>query len=194
MRSWPIAPLSLAVCLAVSALVTACGGASPEGDGESQESLAHASCAEPSQGTALLLDEAGGYCFLYPDSHDVFEPDSERKVIAVDSIVDVQHPRLYLSVEPAAGKPLEKVADDEEALFAGLGVERTSVTVGGLEGVVLDDVPGQDTSRLLLVTASDTLYRFSFVPVGSGYGELSAQTDELYQLVTDSIVFFTPEK
>ena len=63
--------------LALALLVlSACGRPSPAQSVDiEQESVATKGCPAASDDTQLLLNEAHGYCLLYPTGYDVFHPD-----------------------------------------------------------------------------------------------------------------------
>ena len=151
-------------------------------------------CSSTPTGTKLLKNQAHGYCLLYPMGYDVMYPSGYEMVLAAGSLLNVEQPRAYINAQDAAGRTAEQVADELAAEFAvGSDVRRTSVMIDGEEAVVLDNVPGQDTSRQVVVVHDDRLYVWVFVPVGEDYGEVYTQMEDLYATVIDSFTFLPRE-
>jgi hypothetical protein len=44
---------------------------------------------------------------------------------------------------------------------------------------VLDNMPGQDTNRQVVIVHNDRLYKLNFVPVGEDYGDAYRQMEDL---------------
>jgi len=145
-------------------------------------------------GTKLLKNEAHRYCLLYPMGYDVMYPGGYEMVLAAGSLLSVEQPRVYINAREAAGRTAEQVADELAVGFAAeFDVRRSSVMIDGEEAVVLDNVPGQDISRQVVVAHNDRLYVLVFVPASEDYGEVYTQMEDLYAMVIDSFTFLPGE-
>jgi hypothetical protein len=173
-----LAALTLTACAKES---TADSG-SPEG-GTTEE------CPLATTGTQLLTNADHGYCLLYPTGYDLVQPNPDETVILVGSLLDVEHPKAFINVQDAAGRTAAQVADEVEAGMPGFAIQRGSVTIGGEEAVVLDNVPGQDFNRQLVVVHDGRLYKFMFVPADPSLGDLYARMEELYSTMINSFEF-----
>jgi hypothetical protein len=58
---------------------------------------------------------------------------------------------------------------------------------------VLDNMPGQDTNRQVVIVHNDRLYKLNFVPVGEDYGDAYRQMEDLYTTVIHSWNFMPQE-
>jgi hypothetical protein len=107
----------------------------------------------------------------------------------------VKQLRAYIEGHDAAGRTAAQAADELTAEFssADFNIERISITVDGREAVVLDDMPGQDTSRQVVIVHNGRLYKLTFVPEGEDYGDAHAQTENLYATVVNSFKFLSKE-
>jgi hypothetical protein len=147
-------------------------------------------CPTVTEGTQLLLNEAHGYCCLYPVGYQVRYPNDSEAVLFVDSLLNVEQPRASIKVQPAADRTAAQVADELVAEWSmGFDIERTEVTVGGEQVIVLDNVPGQDTNRQVICVHDGLLYELMFMPQGKAYGEVSTRMEQLYATVVGSFRF-----
>ncbi len=72
----------------------------------------------------------------------------------------------------------------------GYAVERTfGLSVGYEPAWVLENVPGQDIGRQVLVVHDGQLYTFTFVPADPSAGDVYAQMEMLYTTVVNSFRF-----
>jgi len=143
-------------------------------------------------GTQLLTNEQHGYCLLYPTGYDVQHPNEHETVLFIGSLLNVEQPRVYIKVQEAGGSTAAQVADELTVALAGFDIKRTSVTIDGEAAVVLDNMPGQDTNRQVVIVHDDRLYMLPFVPASEDYGELYAQMENLYIVVLNSFNFSVP--
>ena len=150
-------------------------------------------CPNATTGTQLLTNEQHGYCLLYPTGYDVQHPNEHETVLFVGSLLNVEQPRAYIKVQEAGGRTTAQVADELTAAFAGFDIKRTNVTIGGEAAVVLDNMPGQDTNRQVVIAYDDCLYMLTFVPASEDYGELYTQMETLYTVIINSFNFSVPQ-
>jgi hypothetical protein len=139
----------------------------------------------------VLTNEEHGYSLRYPTGYDVQYPNEHEAVILVSSLLDVEQPRVHVEVQDAGGRTVEQAADELVADLAPIGwnVERSNLTIDGEEAVVLNNVPGQDISRQVLVVHRDRLYKLTFVLVGGEYGEVYSRVEALYITIINSFKF-----
>lgn len=144
---------------------------------------------EATAGTEVLTSESFGYAFLYPDNYTVVTLDTGDNVV-IDSIMNHTDPRLGIDVEDAAGRTAAEVADALLAEYPeGFVIGRSTITLDGQEAVVLDQVPGQEMSRLVFVVNGDRLYRLMFTHAAPDEGETYTRMENLYTVVTNSFRF-----
>lgn len=147
-------------------------------------------CPEPSGGVALLKNDGHGYCLLYPDTYEPVYPNDDETVLVVGSLLNVEEPRVIITVEDAGSQTVGQTADSLLAEFpAEFNLVKTPLQIGGEEAYMLDNLPGQDFNRQVVVVHNNRLYRFMFAPVGKDYGDVAARTETLYTTVIDSMKF-----
>jgi hypothetical protein len=126
-----------------------------------------------------------GYCLLYPEEYTLVEPFvAEVCLVPTETNILCHTATAIFNVEDAAGRDVSDVVAEIEASGSSFG-ELSSLTVGGVEGVMLPDVRGQDTARLVLFVHDDRLYSLMFILPGDQPGE-SERFDRLYNTVIDS--------
>jgi hypothetical protein len=95
-------------------------------------------------------------------------------------------PRVSIDVTEAGDRTLEQVAEEMVTSYvpSGEDVDRQSVTVGGAEGVLLDNLMGQDLNRRVAVVHNGRLYSLMMMP-------LSPEAEPFYQGVLESLQFLS---
>lgn len=149
-----------------------------------------AGCLVPGGEQQLFTDEANGYCLLYPAGYVAVEGEDNSVSLVKGDIMNHLDPRVEIVVTDALTSTLETVAADLEAQYGlpGTPVERGSITVGGEEAVMLDNLPGQDLNRRVALIHNGQLYRFFFTPLGEP-GAARAAMEAFYQGVLDTFRF-----
>jgi hypothetical protein len=147
-------------------------------------------CLEENSGANSLLNKDHGYCLLYPEGYEIFQPNPDETVLAIGSLLDVEHPRVYIQMTDPAGLDAMQAADKLAADFPGFNIWRSDdLKIDGETAVVLDRVPGQDLSRQVLVVHANRLYKLVFVPSDKSMGDVYNQMKLMYQTVTNSFRF-----
>jgi uncharacterized protein YraI len=149
-----------------------------------------AACAAPSPSTRLFVDEVHGYCLLYPADYTVEQTSPNEVNIVLGSVMNHVDPRVSITAGDASGRTLAQLADQLEADYAppGMDVERGSITVAGVEAVLLDNLPGQDLNRRVILVHNGRFYSFFFTPLGDP-GPARIQMETFYQQILDSFRF-----
>jgi hypothetical protein len=155
---------------------------------------AGAECPAETAETVLLRNEEQGYCLLYPAEYTAEQPTEGETVLFVGSLMDVEHPKLFINVEDAGERTAQEAADELVAEFQqtmpDLEIERTfGVMVDGAFAERLDKVPGQDLSRQVIFVQNGRLYKLTFVPADEAAGEIYTEMEAFYELVIDSFSF-----
>lgn len=150
-----------------------------------------AACPSVSADVQLLIDRQLGYCLLYPAGYSALGINVNATEIVSASLMNHVQPRISLVVEDAAGRTLAQVADQLVADYTLPGVksERSSLTVGGAAAVMLDNLPGADLNRRVVVIQQGRLYSFFVGPLGEQGSATRQEAERLYQQVMDSFRF-----
>jgi hypothetical protein len=147
-------------------------------------------CLEEISGAKSLVNQAHGYCLLYPDGYDIISPNPDEIDIVVGSLLDVEHPRVIIKVANAAGGDVNQAADKTVADFPGFDIWlNDGLKIDGKAAVVLDRIPGQDLSRQVLVVHGGRLYKLIFLPSDESMGDVYNQMKLLHKTVTNSFRF-----
>lgn len=124
-------------------------------------------CPTPAGDAQLLVNAADGYCLLYPAGYIAEQTAPGATSIVLGSRMNHTDPRVGIEVSDAQGRTLEEIGDQFVADYAlGFDVVRSTTTVGGAEALVLDNLPGQDLNRRVVVLHNGRLYSFFFTPLG----------------------------
>jgi hypothetical protein len=148
-----------------------------------------AACPTSAGDSQLLVNAEDGYCLLYPASYVAEQTALGAMSIVLGSLMNHSDPRVGIEVSDAQGRTLAEIGDQLVADYAaGFDVVRGSTTVGGAEALVLDNLPGQDLNRRVVVLHDGRLYSFFFTPLGET-DETRAALEAFYQGVLDSFQF-----
>ncbi len=152
-------------------------------------------CPEATAGTELLRNTEHNYCLLYPAGYTVEQPNENETVLVVGSLLNAEDPRLHVEVTAAEDLTTAAAAGQLEAdtSIAGVEIERSLVTIGGEEAVVLDNLPGQEINRRVIFVHAGRLYNLMFAPAGENMGEAYTRMEALYDLVLRSFTLLPPE-
>jgi hypothetical protein len=127
----------------------------------------------------LFTSEAGGYCLIYPQTYcwlpgqdalsNTFvslDPAEEATNRCTDDplILHGEVVWLQIKVSPAAGQPLEELIAGYRANEAVFGLEFADVVLDGATAVQINNMPGQDISRVLFAVHHDQFYELTFQP------------------------------
>jgi len=137
---------------------------------------------EARDGLATVRDFNRGFCLLVPASYTVFETDPTGIVVAKESLLNVTDPRLAIVVTAAEGRTAEQFADEIVAAMAGFDIKRNTVEIAGEQAVILDNVPGQDLNRRVLIVYNERLYDLTFSPLDN------TELEAFYQAIIDDLV------
>lgn len=152
-------------------------------------------CPPETADTVLLRNEEHGYCLLYPADYMTEQPNESETVIFVGSLLNVEDPKLFITVEDAGGRTAQEAADAlvaefDTAMGGNSGIERSfGLMVDGVFAEQLDNVPGQDLSRQIITVNNGRLYKLTFVPYGEDAGEVFTEMEALSDLAIASFSF-----
>jgi hypothetical protein len=152
-------------------------------------------CATPEPGNVLYTNDSAGYCLIYPEGY-VQEGPAESTMISPApgrQGQEPQQPFVTIDVVETQGMTAAGMADQMMTDMPMFEMERSELTLGGEEAVVLDRVPGQDLNRQVLVVHDEQLYVLSFFPSDPARGETFTQMETLYATVTNSFQFLPQE-
>ncbi len=151
----------------------------PEGD----------NCPETTVDTRLLKNKRHGYCLLYPVGYKVEKPSEVETDLVVGSLLNAEDPRVNIRVEDAGGRTAEELAEQVTVDFEAFPVERSSIVLGNVEAIVLDQLPGQDINRRVLFEHDGLLYQLTFWPADENAGDAYRRMETLYDKIVASFAF-----
>ncbi len=143
----------------------------------------------------VQIDRPNGYCFAYPKR---FRFDNQP----IFNVMAVQGPPVGSSTEPvfatfyvetASSTPSQTLDQQVEAFLKEFttvdpaSLSRTKLTLDGEEAILVDQVPGYLSWRIVFAAHDGRLYRLMYWPVD--VPEAQADLEELYQTTLNSFSF-----
>ena len=153
-------------------------------------------CPAPTGDLQVLVSDENGYCLLYPAAYST---DFQNYVVInpITGAGDVPGDAwVSITVEPAAGRTAAQVADEKIAeVGPGFNITRSDIQIDGEPAVVVDGIPGQDSSRSVFVSKNEMLYMLIFAPWYPNTVDPSqpTQLEQLYSTVIETLHFFPPK-
>ncbi len=152
-----------------------------------------ASCKQ--SGLYTFANPLKGYCFAYPQDVVIQAYEFERPVFlgpALDDSVEPRQARLW--VETAAlpeGGNLQSAVD---AFMTGQpqgdpAMTRTPATLGGEPAELVENVPGQLFSKVLITVKDGMIYYLWFNPADPAVPEVAPDVQRLFETVTGSFAW-----
>ena len=147
-------------------------------------------CPVPTPETKLLNNIGGGYCLLYPAEYSTSLPGNI--IINPVSAPGGDMPGdawMSTNVETAGNRTAAQIADEQIASIGpGFNISRVDIVVDGGQAVVIDGLPGQDSTRKVLTINNGRLYTFTFTP---WYPNTSEPTplEHLYTMAMETLHF-----
>ncbi len=162
-------------------------------DGEPKPGAASADepgdCPTPTPDTQSFVDRSNRYCLLYPAGYVAETMDDGAVNLVHGSLMNHADPRASIEVSDVAGRTLAEIGDALVAEYAaGFDVQREKTQIDGEEALVLDNLPGQDLNRRVVVIHHGRLYSFFFTPLGES-DEARSAFETFYQTVLGSLRF-----
>jgi hypothetical protein len=149
-------------------------------------------CSTSTDGVKPLSNAENSYCLLYPAAYSttikdyiVINPTNLPGDMPGDSWVSIK-------MENAAGRSADQISF-AKITEAGLGfnITRYVINIDNEQAIVVDGLPGQDSSRKVYVVHGDRLYTFSFepwYPAPEGSAQLTPLED-LYAMLMQTFRF-----
>lgn len=182
--------LTVAAVLLVACELARSGAQSPPSS-PTRDPVA-AGCLDATAEMRQFRNVAEGYCFLYPSDYELEQPSENSVNLFVGSMMDVRHPKLFVEVTAAPDQTAEQVADQIMVEYAppGFEVERSfGVTVDNEPAARLENMPGQDISRQVIVVHDGRAYHLTFTPADPSQEDVYRQMEALYTTVINSFRF-----
>lgn len=141
-------------------------------------------CPEPTEGTRLLRQDRMGYCLLYPEDFIEVAGPTDVCLVPSEPYMACHSAKVFINVEDAAGRSADQAAEEVVAQGGVIG-DRSSMTIAGQVAVVLPEVGGQASTRVVILVYDDRLYRLGFVLPDADPASVE-QFDHLFSTVVDS--------
>jgi hypothetical protein len=152
-----------------------------------------ADCPAAQSGQAQYINQTAGYCFLYPEGWEVTEGGVD--VLLRGPFHDLDHTQegetatLRVNAIAEAGMTSTEFSDMVMGWYPGLNVIRSNTEIGGIEAVMLEDLPSVGGRRMLIVFANSFIYS---IEMGGTAGDVVQQdADQAWALLSDTVTFFT---
>jgi hypothetical protein len=179
--------LVILILVGLTLLPAACGSATAA-EGMTVP-LAGDGCPAETAETRVLRQPEHGYCLLYPVAYKVERPNEAETHLVMGSLLNVQDPRVSIATQKADGRTSGQFADELLASYQQFGIGRKTVMVDGVEAVVLDQLPGQEINRRVILVHEDWLYELTLTPADASLGAAFEGMETLYDTVIKSFLF-----
>lgn len=136
-----------------------------------------------------LIAPAQGICFLYPNTYNAVQSEDGSIMLYVRSMFNNHVPLAFINSAPAGGQTLEALAEQRRADYAWPDTQPESIMLGGETAVMLNNLPGQDTNRRVVVVHDDRVYDLAIYGIGANYGDAGELAEALYDTVIASFQF-----
>jgi hypothetical protein len=155
-----------------------------------------AGCPEAIADTQVIANTAQGFCFLIPADFDFSEfntPDGYSIGLYGTPTATAHRERGFVDVREVATQTLESsvqsVISDVIAALPAFTPTQTSLTLGGVPAIQLDNLPGQDINRKVFAVHEGRLYQLTFMPFDANLPVAQAEMEQLYTLMISSFSF-----
>jgi hypothetical protein len=147
------------------------------------------SCKAPEAYT--FVNPFNGYCFSYPQDFVIQAYEYERPLFLgplVDETSEPPQASFWLETEAADGADLTAAVEGfiAEQPASDPAIERTPTSLAGVPAEILDNVPGQLASRVVIAVKDDMIYRLWFTPADENRPTLQPDLERLFTAVTGS--------
>lgn len=142
-------------------------------------------CDDPAAGAQAYSSAEYRFCLLTPAGYSVVETvPGNFSLVAGGNIMDHISPRVGIEVSATGDRTLAGIAGQMMEDYAPVGTDVTAQasTVDGAEAVLLDNLPGQDLNRRVVVVHNGFVYSLMFMP-------LNPEAEPFYQSVLESLRF-----
>ena len=153
-------------------------------------------CPETDEESTLIDSPAAGYCFLIPagfERSEFSDADGFSLGIYGPATTPGHRERGFVNVTEATAPTLEDgvqaVVDEVLASLPGFTPTQSTLTLGGVPAIQLDNLPGQDINRKIYALYAGNLYELTFVPIEESRPDAYAEMEQLYALVVASFHF-----
>jgi hypothetical protein len=147
------------------------------------------SCKQPNLYT--FANPYKGYCFAYPQDVTLQAYEYERPLFlgkALDDSLEPLQARLWVETEPLEGGNLQS-AIDEFITSQPQGfpeMVHNPILLGGEPAELIENVPGQLLSKVVISVKNDLIYKLWFNPVDPTVPDVQPDVQRLYEAVIGS--------
>ncbi len=142
-----------------------------------------------------FINPSKGYCLTYPKDVTLQAFEYERPLFlgpALDQSIEPLQARLWVEANPLQpGTGLSQAVDEFIASqpTGDPGITRKPFGLGGQPAELLENVPGQLFSRVILAVHNDQLYQLWFNPVDPSVPDVQPEVEHLFQTIIHSFAY-----
>lgn len=155
-------------------------------------------CPPPRPGLLLFRSDEDGYCVLVPDTFRARRP--------APGVTSFSGPKRGSQIDPlragltiqqlgaVSERPPDEIAREHlrEYIAGGAALQWSTITLGGIEAVVVDGVPGHGMVRQVFFVHRGVLYMMALAPTDPEQGMVAEDAAALWQAVVSSFTFTVP--
>jgi hypothetical protein len=142
-----------------------------------------------------FINPSKGYCLTYPKDVTLQAFEYERPLFlgtALDQSIEPLQARFWVEANPVQpGTELSQAVDEFIAAQpqGDPGITRQAFTLAGQPAELLENVPGQLFSRVILAVHNDQLYQLWFNPIDPSVPVVRSEVERLFQAVIHSFAY-----
>ncbi len=139
--------------------------------------------------TRLLINTVHDYSVRFPAEYDVAVYSKDGVAILKKSMLNREDARCDIFAFPSYDLTNEQAVAEYTSTFPNYEPQSSPLAIDGVPAVMLDRVPGQELTRVVLVTYEDTLLKINFTPADPEQKEAYKAMEALYNTVIKSLDF-----
>lgn len=153
-----------------------------------------ANCPIPDANTLLHVNQANGFCFLYPNDH--IDRSSDLQVPSIvssiqgppvpDDVAEGLTTSFSVNVEDALGKTTDQFVTDkiDQGKIPGDTPSTTQFTLDGEGATWTEDLGSQVGARSGFLVHNETGFSLTVIPNGGDFDDINIQAEDLWNTIT----------
>jgi hypothetical protein len=153
-------------------------------------------CLLPNDSYQQFVNLKDGYCLLYPPIFQVGLDEATATVVfkgpAHTAGAESVQASMVIRTQVRDEKSLDQILQDALAAYTATNVLRTSVSVDGYPGEIIEGIYNPASTRLAAVLTPQDRYILALFPLSEEFPQILDEADLLWSTVLPTLHFFPP--